>query len=103
MLLLFADSEGPAGSAWLIGVQPSVHCTINKGQLVFGSQLVENNLVVCFTQAEGQYAVTQVHTQILYYIVIIYYYIIMSRILDFINIHVQAHVQCSSSYLILFH
>lgn len=67
MLLLFADSEGPAGSAWLIGVQPSVHCTINKGQLVFGSQLVENNLVVCFTQAEGQYAVTQVHTQILYY------------------------------------
>ncbi|XP_019853101.1 PREDICTED: uncharacterized protein KIAA1109-like isoform X3 [Amphimedon queenslandica] len=53
------DSDGPAGSAWLIGVQPSVHCTINKGQLVFGSQLVENNLVVCFTRAEGQYAVTQ--------------------------------------------
>lgn len=52
--------DSTPGGSWITAIQPTLHYTVNEGKMVFGSQLVENSLVVHFDQAEGHYSLTQV-------------------------------------------
>ena len=60
LCITILESESNNDGEWIKKLRPSVHCSINKGRLLFGNQITERTLVVYFDHAEGQYVMNRV-------------------------------------------